>query len=297
MQIIQAVPNFSEGRNGEVIDRIVREFDREGCQLLDHSADGDHNRLVVTVVGEPDGVVEACFAAARKAAELINMDEHSGSHPRIGATDVIPLIPIRDVTMKECVEMARSLGERLAEELGIPIYLYEEAAERPGRRNLANIRRGEYEGLKEKISEPARRPDFGPTRMPSAGATVVGARHPLIAYNVYLNTDDVNVASDIAKVIRGSSGGFVNVKAIGLEVEGGAVQVSMNLTNFRRTAVHRVFEFIKREAEHRGVTVDRSEVVGVIPQAALVDAARYYLRLTQFVPAEQILEYRLSEQE
>lgn len=297
MRIIQAVPNFSEGRDAQVIDQILAEFDREGCQLLDHNADGDHNRLVVTAVGEPDGVVEACFSAAKKAAELIDMDEHSGSHPRIGAADVIPLIPIRDVTMTECVDLARALGRRLADELDIPVYLYEEAAERPERRNLANIRRGEYEGLKERISEAARRPDFGPARMPSAGATVVGARHPLIAYNVYLKTDDVEVANDIARVVRGSSGGFVNVKAIGLEVEGGTVQVSMNLTNFRRTALHRVFEFIKREAEHRGVTVDRSEVVGLIPQAALVAAARYYLRLTGFSPTAQILEYRLSEEE
>ncbi len=296
MRIIEAVPNFSEGRRGEVVERILDAFrGRKDCQLLDHHADADHNRLVVTVVGEPEDVVEACFTAAGVAADLIDMDRHTGSHPRIGATDVIPLLPVQGVNMKECVEMAQALGERLATELGIPIYLYEEAAQRPERRSLEVIRRGEYERLKEEISLLHRQPDFGPNQMhPKAGATVVGARQPLIAYNVYLRTTDVSVAKDIARAVRGSSGGFVNVKAIGLDVEGDSVQVSMNLTDFRRTPVHRVFEFIKREAMHRGVVVSRSEIVGLLPQAALISAARYYLRLTDFAPSEQILERRLE---
>ncbi len=296
MQIIEAVPNFSEGRRADVVDQILDAFrGRADCQLLDHHADQDHNRLVVTVVGKPDAVMDACFAAAGTAADLIDMDKHRGSHPRIGATDVIPLLPVQGVDMKECVRMARALGERLATDLGIPVYLYEEAARRPERRSLEVIRRGEYEVLKDEISLEPRKPDLGPAQMhKTAGATVVGARQPLIAYNVYLRTTDVSVAKEIARAVRGSSGGFVNVKAIGLEVAGDAVQVSMNLTDFRRTPVHQVFEFIKREALHRGVAVKRSEIVGLLPQAALIATARYYLRLTEFSPSDQILERRLE---
>jgi glutamate formiminotransferase / 5-formyltetrahydrofolate cyclo-ligase len=298
MRIIEAVPNFSEGRRDEVVDQILNAFrGSDNCQLLDHHADPDHNRLVVTVIGEPEAVVEACFAAARVAADLIDMDKHSGSHPRIGATDVIPLLPVRGVDMKECVQLAEALGERLASELGIPVYLYEEAARRPERRSLEVIRRGEYETLKAEIALEHRHPDLGaPQIHPTAGATVVGARQPLIAYNVYLQTSDVSVAKEIARAVRGSSGGFVNVKAIGMDVEGDVVQVSMNLTDFRRTPMHRVFEFIKREALHRGVTVQRSEVVGLLPQAAVIAAARYYLRLADFSPQEQILERRLESE-
>jgi len=297
VRLIEAVPNFSEGRNQETVEKILEVFRAvDGCHLLDAHADGDHNRLVVTVVGEPGPVTEACLAAGKRAAELIDMDEHTGSHPRIGATDVVPLVPVRDVTMKECVALAEELGERFADELGIPVYLYEKAARKPGRRKLENIRRGEYETLKEEIDQPERRPDFGPAEMPSAGATVVGARQPLVAYNIYLNTEDVGVANVIARAVRGSSGGFANVKAIGLEVDEG-VQVSMNLTNFRSTPIHRVFEFVRREAEQRGVTVESSEIVGLLPEEALIAAARYYLRLAGFDPDEQILEYRIAREE
>ncbi len=298
MQLIEAVPNFSEGRNEDIVEEILDVFrGTDGCHLLDAHRDADHNRLVVTVVGEPDPVVKACFSAGRRAAELIDMDEHSGSHPRIGATDVVPLIPVRDVTMKECVQMAEELAERFAEELGIPVYLYEEAARRPGRRRLESIRRGEYETLKEEINRPEREPDYGPTELPRAGATVIGARQPLVAYNIYLRTEDADIAKDIARAVRGSSGGFTNVKAIGLEVDGDRVQVSMNLTNFRSTPIHRAFEFVRREAEQRGVLVESSEIVGLLPQEALISTARYYLRLDDFDPSDQILEYRLADKE
>ncbi len=297
MKLIEAVPNFSEGRRSEVIERIMDVFyAQDDCTVLDYHADADHNRLVVTVLGEPESVCEACFSAAGQAAELIDMREHQGSHPRIGATDVVPLIPIEDVSMKDCVKMAEELGARIADELEIPVYLYEEAARKPHRRRLENIRRGEYEGLVEAISEPERRPDFGPDEVhPSAGATVVGARQALIAYNVYLRTDDLSVARQIARDVRESSGGLVNVKAIGLEVEGEGVQVSMNLTDFRKTPIHRVYEFIKREARHCGVGVYRSEIVGLVPREALLAAARYYLNLDGFAPDEQVLERRLQD--
>ncbi len=292
--LVECIANFSEARRPEVVEAICQAIQSvPRVTLLDQHSDQDHNRTVLTFVGPPDEIVETAFRAIAKAGELINLDQHRGEHPRIGASDVVPFVPIQGVTMQECVALARKLGERVGRELEIPVYLYEEAATRPERTNLENIRRGQYEALKEEIAtHPEREPDFGPRRVGPAGATVIGARQPLIAFNVYLTTDDVSIADKIAKAVRHSSGGLKFVKGLGLLVEGRA-QVSMNLTNFRRTPLARVVELIRREAERYGVTVHHSELVGLIPQEALVEAARWYLQLDQFEP-EQILEQRLT---
>jgi len=294
-RLVECVPNFSEGRRKEVIEAIVKAIAEAGkVWILDVESDEDHNRSVVTFVGEPESVEEAAFQGIKKAAELIDMDQHKGQHPRIGAADVVPFVPIKGVTMEECVEMARRLGERVGRELGIPVYLYAEAATRPERQDLAYIRRGEYEGLKEEIAiNPDRAPDFGPAVLGKAGATAIGARPPLIAFNVYLNTDDVRIAKEIAKAIRHSSGGLRYVKAIGLLVKGKA-QVSMNLTNYRQTPIPRVMELIRREAARYGVSIASSEIVGLVPEDALLDAAIYYLQLEGF-SKEQILEKKLEK--
>ncbi|MBL8166191.1 MAG: glutamate formimidoyltransferase [Anaerolineae bacterium] len=292
-KLVECIPNFSEGRRPEVVDAIVSAIQSiEDVRLLDRSSDSDHNRSVITFVGTPDVVVEAAFAGIREAAQHINLDAHQGAHPRIGATDVVPFVPLSGVTLEDCVLLARQLGKRVGEELGIPVYLYEAAATRPDRTNLENIRRGEYEALKDAITtDPNRAPDYGPARLGSAGATVIGARAPLIAFNVYLTTDDVSIAKKIAAAVRHSSGGFHHVKGLGLLVDGRA-QVSMNLTDYTRTPIARVVETIRREAQRYGVAVHHSELVGLIPQAALVDAARWYLQLDQFTP-DQVLETRL----
>lgn len=295
-KLVECVPNFSEGRRTEVIEEIIDQIRNvQGVKLLDYSSDESHNRSVVTFTGEPEKVKEAAFRAAKKAAELINMDEHRGEHPRMGATDVIPFIPISDVTMEECVQLAKELGKRMAEELGIPIYLYEEAATKPERKNLANVRKGQYEGLKEAIKEPGREPDFGPKELPKAGATAVGARPPLIAYNINLGTSDVTVAKKIAKAIRGSSGGFLSVKALGIMIEErNMVQVTINMCNYKEVPLYRVFELVKTEAARYGVNIIGSEIVGLTPMDALIDVAEFYLRLEDF-QREQILEKRISE--
>ncbi len=299
--IVECVPNFSEGRRPEVVQAIVEAMASvPGVYVLDVQSDGDHNRSVVTLVGPPTAVEEAAFRGIAQAAELISLDEHRGAHPRIGATDVVPFVPVRDVTMGECIELARRLGRRVGEELGIPVYLYEAAATRPDRVNLADIRRGEYEGLKAQIeTDPNRAPDFGPSRLGPAGATVIGARPFLIAFNVYLNTADVSIAKRIARAVRHSSGGLRHVKALGLLVEGDdgrkQAQVSMNLTDFRRTPVHRVMEMVRSEAARCGVAVTHSELVGLTPQAALLDAAGWYLQLD--LAPEQVLENRLADLE
>ncbi len=296
MPLVECIPNFSEGRRPEVIEAILGAITAvDGVVLLDRHSDPDHNRTVVTFVGPPAAVEEAAFRGIAKAAELIDLNHHTGEHPRIGATDVVPFVPIRDVTMTECIEMARRLGKRVGDELGIPVYLYEKAATRPERENLENIRRGQYEALKEEIGvNPARDPDFGPKRVGPAGATVIGARDPLIAFNVYLTTDDVGIAKKIARAVRHSSGGLRYVKALGMLVEGRA-QVSMNLTSYRKTPIARVVELIRREAARYGVAVHHSELVGLAPEEALVNAARWYLQLDQFDPDEQILERRLYD--
>ncbi len=297
-KIVECVPNFSEGERQEVIESIAKEIKGvEKVRLLAYESDKDHNRSVFTFIGEPEGVRKAAFSAISKASELIDMNKHEGEHPRIGATDVVPFIPISEVSMDDCVNLARALGKEVAEKLKIPIYLYEHAASKPERQNLANIRRGEYEGLKEAIlKDPDRKPDFGPSELhPTAGATVIGARMPLIAYNVNLNCDDIDIAKSIAKAIRHSSGGLKYVKALGLEIkERGIVQVSMNLTNYQKTPVHRVFEMIKSEAARYGVEILGTEVIGLIPMEALVDTADFYLRIENF-DKSQILENRLWE--
>ena len=294
MKLVECIANFSEGRREAVVDAIVASIESiDGIRLVDRHSDEDHNRAVITFIGPPKATSEAAFASIAKAAELIDMEKHEGEHPRLGATDVVPFVPIREVTMDECVELARELGQRVAHELGIPVYLYEAAATRPDRANLANVRRGEYEELKLAITEnPDRAPDFGPKELGSAGATVIGARKPLIAFNVYLTTDDVDVAKMIAKHVRHSGGGLRFVKALGLLVEGRA-QVSMNLTDFTRTPIHRVVEMIRSEAKHHGVDVHSSELVGLTPQAALIDAAAWYLQLDDFEP-EQLIESQLT---
>jgi glutamate formiminotransferase/formiminotetrahydrofolate cyclodeaminase len=292
-QLIECIPNFSEARRPEVVDQIVAAITSvEGARLLDRSSDLDHNRTVLTFAGTPEAVEEAAFRAIKTAAELIDLDQHKGAHPRIGATDVCPFVPLRGVSMEECIAIAHRLGRRVAGELSIPVYLYEAAATRSERINLENIRRGQYEGLKVEIeSDPERKPDFGPSKLPKAGATVIGARNPLIAFNIYLTTDDVNIAKKIAKAVRQSSGGLRYVKGLGMLVDGRA-QVSMNLTSFRETPLARVVEFVRREAQRYGVGVHHSELVGLIPQEALVDAAVWYTQLDQF-DKEQILESRL----
>ena len=290
--LVECIPNFSEARRPEVVEAIVAAISAAGVTVLDRHSDSDHNRTVVTYVGTPEAVEEAAFQAIKKAADLIDLGQHTGAHPRIGATDVVPFVPISGVTMEDCIAMARRLGERVGKELGIPVYLYEEAATQPDRVNLENIRRGQYEGLKAEIeTNPERKPDFGPARLGPAGATVIGARHPLIAYNVYLNTDDISIAYAIAKKIRQSSGGLPAVKALGMLVDGRA-QVSMNLTNFRQTSVATVVEEIRKEAKKLKTTIHHSELVGLIPQEALIDSAVSSLQLDGFQP-EQILEYRL----
>jgi glutamate formiminotransferase / formiminotetrahydrofolate cyclodeaminase len=291
--LIECVPNFSEGRRMDVVEAIAEAIRKTpGVNLLDHSSDADHNRSVMTFVGSPEGVEEAAFTAIREAARLIDMEQHRGEHPRLGATDVVPFIPVRSASLEECVEIARRLGRRVGEELEIPVYPYEAAATRPDRVNLADVRRGQYERLRDTIqSDPERAPDFGPARVGSAGGTIIGARPFLIAYNVYLANADVEVAKKIAKAMRQSGGGFQHVKAMGLEVEG-MPQVSMNLTDFTRTPIYRVQEAIRREAQRYGATIRFAELVGMIPQQALVDAARWYLQLDR-MSDDQILENRL----
>ncbi len=291
--VVECIANYSEARRPEVVEAIAQSITSvSGVHILDRHSDLDHNRSVITFLGSPEGVEEAAYRSIKMAAELITLDQHTGEHPRIGATDVVPFVPISDISMQECVEIARRLGKRVGEELGIPVYLYEEAATRPERQNLENIRRGQYEALKVEMGvNPERRPDYGPERVGTAGATVIGARQPLIAYNVYLSTEDVSVAKKIAKAIRFSSGGLRYVKALGLLVDGRA-QVSMNLTNYRETPIARVEEMIRREAARYGAAIHHAELVGLSPEEALVDAAVWYLQLDQFEP-EQILERRL----
>jgi len=292
--LIECVPNFSEARRPEIVTQIIEKIQSmPGVALLDHSSDLDHNRTVVTLAGPPEAVAEAVFRAIAHAAQTIDLNHHTGEHPRIGATDVVPFIPIQDISMEECVLLAKKLGQRVAQELNIPVYLYEEAAAAPERQNLENIRKGQFEGLKEEIkTNPARKPDFGPCELGPAGATVIGARQPLIAFNVYLATDDVAVANKIAKVVRQSSGGFRFVKGMGVLVEGRA-QVSMNLTNFHKTAIHTVVEAIRREAARYGTAIHHTELIGMIPQEALIASARWYLQLDSFTN-EQVLEQKLA---
>lgn len=285
--IIESVPNFSEGRRPQVVAEIVRAIQQPGVLLLDQTSDWDHNRSVVTIAGAPDAVIEGLFQAVRAAATFIDLFAHTGEHPRIGATDVIPLVPIQNCTLEECAAWARSLGRRIGDELEIPVYLYEAAATRPERKNLANLRKGQFEALVAEIGTPARTPDFGPARIGPAGATAVGARPFLIAYNFYLDTDDLDLAKSIAKRIRESSGGMPAVKALGLLVEGQA-QVSMNLVDFRQTPLHSVMEAVSAMAAEGGARVERSELVGLIPEDAMLQAAAHFLRLPNFTSSRVV---------
>ncbi len=295
MAIIECVPNVSEGRRGDLVRALAdRVAAVPGVRLLDCSSDASHNRSVFTLVGEATPLREAVLALFERALALIDLRSHRGEHPRIGAVDVVPFVPIEGVTMTECVELARATAVQVAERFQIPVYLYENAALCPARRNLEDIRRGEFEGLVRKMQSEQWRPDFGPAAPhPTAGATVIGARMPLIAYNINLGTSRIDIAEQIAAAVRFSSGGFRYVKAIAVRLaDRGSVQVSMNLTYFEKTPVFRVFEAVKREAARHGVAVLDSEVVGLMPAGALIDAAAYYLQLARF-GASQVLELRL----
>ena len=292
--LVECVPNFSEGRDKTKVDAIVDAMKMDGVYLLDREMDADHNRCVITLVGEREPIQEAAIRGVGKAAELIDLTVHQGAHPRMGAADVVPFIPIEGVTVEDCVAMARHVGGEIWKRHKIPVYLYEAAATTPERTNLENIRRGQFEGIRAEIgTNPARKPDFGEAKVhPTAGATVVGARKFLIAYNVFLNTPDVDIAKKIAKAVRASSGGFRFVKGAGFLVRGLA-QVSMNLTDFEQTPVHRVFEVVKREAARYGVTPVSSEIVGLIPKKALEAAAEWFLQVENF-DSSLILENRLA---
>ncbi|HKF49792.1 MAG TPA: glutamate formimidoyltransferase [Terracidiphilus sp.] len=292
--LVECVPNFSEGRDKAKVDAIVDAMKIPGVYLLDREMDADHNRCVITLVGEREAIAEAAIRGVGKAAELIDLTQHRGAHPRMGAADVVPFIPIDGVTIEDCVAMAKDVGAEIAKRFQIPVYLYEAAATSPERHNLENIRRGQFEGIRDEIAtHPARLPDFGEPRVhPTAGATVVGARKFLIAYNVFLNTADVDIAKRIAKAVRFSTGGLRFVKGAGFLVRGMA-QVSMNLTDFDQTPIHRVFDFVKREAARYGVMPVSSEIVGLVPKAALEQAAEWFLQVENF-DASLILENRLA---
>jgi glutamate formiminotransferase len=295
--ILESVPNFSEGRNLETIEKIIQPFRiRAGVKLLDWQRDENHNRCVVTVLGEPEALKAAVLEAMEAAIALIDLRIHTGQHPRMGAVDVVPLIPVRGLTMKEAVGLSRELAAEAAEKFELPIYLYEESASASHRRNLADIRKGQFEGMPEKIRQPEWKPDFGPACIhPSAGVTAIGARRALVAYNVNLGTADIEIANDIARKVRHISGGLRYCKAIGVALKDrGMVQVSINMTDYTQTALYRVFELIRIEAKRWGVSIVGSEIVGLVPMGALVDTAAYYLQLENF-KMEQVLECRIYE--
>jgi glutamate formiminotransferase / formiminotetrahydrofolate cyclodeaminase len=292
--LVECVPNFSEGRDKSKVDAIVEAMKVDGVYLLDREMDADHNRCVITLAGERGPIQEAAIRGAGKAAELIDLNQHQGAHPRLGAADVVPFIPIEGVSIEDCINMARHVGEQIWQRFQIPVYLYEAAATSPERQNLENIRRGQFEGIRNEIAtNPARKPDFGEARLhPTAGACVVGARKFLIAYNIFLSTPDVEIAKRVAKAVRFSSGGLRFVKGAGFLVRGQA-QVSMNLTDFEQTPIHRVYKMVRREAERYGVSPTSSEIVGLIPKKALEQAAEWFLQVENF-DSSLILENRLT---
>lgn len=296
-KIMECVPNFSEGRDLQKIEKIADSFRaKTGVKLLDYSNDQDHNRMVVTVVGEPEALKEAVLEAIGKAIELIDLTKHSGQHPRMGAVDVVPFIPIRGCTMEDAIALSKEVAEEAAKRYKLPVFLYEKSASSPKRENLANIRKGEFEGMAEKIKLVEWTPDFGPAeRHPTAGTVAIGARMPLVAYNVNLGTNDLSVADNIAKKVRFLGGGLRFCKAMGVELtERGIVQVSMNMTDYSRTALYRAFELVRIEARRYGVSVVGSEIIGLVPMEALVDTASYYLGLEDF-SINQVLEARIME--
>lgn len=295
--LVECVPNFSEGRNMETVMKIVAPFIvTEGVKLLDYSADRDHNRTVVSVMGEPDSVKKAMIAATGIAIREIDLRQHQGEHPRMGAVDVVPFIPIQNFSMEEAVALARETGQEMASIYNLPIFLYEKAATMPSRENLANVRKGEFEGMAEKLLQPEWQPDFGPDLIhPSAGVTAVGARMPLVAFNINLNTNNLETANQIARCIRHISGGLRYCKAMGVALkERGIVQVSINMTDYTKTSLYRVFEMVRFEAQRYGVEIIGSEIIGLAPMAALIDVAVYYMRIEDF-KMEQIIEQRLLE--
>ncbi|MDF9830825.1 glutamate formimidoyltransferase [Parabacteroides sp. PF5-6] len=295
-KIMECVPNFSEGRDRDKIEKIVSPFrGKAGVKLLDYSNDEDHNRLVVTTVGEPEALKAAVIEAIGIAVELIDLTQHSGQHPRMGAVDVVPFIPIRGCTMEEAIALSKEVGKEVAERYNLPVFLYEKSASAPHRENLAAVRKGEFEGMAEKIRQPEWAPDFGPAeRHATAGTVAIGARMPLVAYNVNLGTDKLEIASDIAKKIRFIGGGLRYCKAMGVELtDRGITQVSINMTDFSKTAIYRAFELVKIEARRYGVPVVGSEIVGLVPMEALIDCASYYLGLENF-SLDQVLEYKLN---
>ncbi|MGT2887605.1 glutamate formimidoyltransferase [Streptococcus didelphis] len=295
-KIVECIPNFSEGRNQEVIEGLVSTAKSvAGVTLLDYSSDSSHNRSVFTLVGDQDAIQEVAFQLVKYACENIDMTKHEGEHPRMGATDVLPFVPIKDITTAECVEISKKVAERINKELDIPIFLYEESASRPSRKNLAKIRKGQFEGMAEKLLEEDWEPDYGERKVhPSAGVTAVGARMPLVAFNVNLDTDNLEIANKIAKIIRGSGGGYKYCKAIGVMLEDRQIaQVSMNMVNFEKCSLYRTFETIKFEAKRYGVRVIGSEIIGLAPAKALVDVAEYYLQVEDFDYGKQVLENHL----
>ncbi len=294
MPLIECVPNFSEGRDKAKVDALIQAMKVDGVYLLDREMDADHNRCVITLVGDREQIMEAAVRGVCKAAEIIDLTQHTGAHPRLGAADVVPFIPLEGATLEDCVAMARQVGEEIWKRCKVPVYFYEAAATAPERQNLENIRRGQFEAIRDEIAtNPARKPDVGDARLhPTAGAVVVGARKFLIAYNVFLNTPDVDIAKKIAKAVRFSSGGLRVVKGMGVSCRGLA-QVSMNLTDFEQTSVARVFEFVRREAARYGVQAISSEIVGLIPKRALEDVAEWYLQVENF-DSSMILENRLT---
>jgi glutamate formiminotransferase len=296
-KIIECIPNFSEGRNKEVIEKIMDTLrGKEGIKLLDYSSDRDHNRTVVTFIGEPKAVEMAIINMASVVYENIDMTVHEGGHPRMGALDVVPFVPVSGVSMEECIELANRAGKQIAESFNVPVYLYEDAAKCADRQNLANVRKGQYEGFFEKIKKDGWKPDYGPSEVNvKGGCTAVGARVPLVAFNVNLGTDNIEIANSIAKVVRHIGGGLRFVKAMGVKIEDRNItQVSMNLVSYEKTAVYRAFEMVKMEAKRYGVPVIGSEVVGLVPMAALIQSADYYLQIENF-SMDQVLEKRIWE--
>ncbi len=295
-EIIECVPNISEGRNKEKIEEIIRNLQKTGVKILDYSSDPDHNRSVITFVGDRDSVKEGALQVARDAVRLIDLRHHKGTHPRMGAVDVIPFIPVKGVKMEDCIEISREVGKQISEELKVPVYLYAESATVPERAKLPNIRKGEFEGFFDKIKDPQWKPDFGePVVHPTAGVTAVGAREFLIAYNINLDTKDVKIAKKIARSIRESSGGLRYVQAKGMELKDkGCVQVSMNILNYKKAPLYRIFEIVKMEAARYGVNVIESELIGLMPMDAALKSLAFYLRLPKF-SAENILESKIYE--
>ena len=297
-KIIECVPNFSEGRDLQKIDQIISPFrGKQGVKLLDYSNDEDHNRLVVTVVGEPEPLRDAVLEAIGIAVKLIDLNHHTGQHPRMGAVDVVPFIPIKNVTMEEAIALSKEVGAEVGKRYNLPVFLYEKSASAPHRENLAAVRKGEFEGMVEKIKLPEWQPDFGPAeRHATAGTVAIGARMPLVAYNINLNTPNLDIAHDIAKKIRFIGGGLRYCKAMGVELKDrGITQVSINMTDYTRTALYRAFELTRVEARRYGVSIVGSEIIGLVPMEALIDAASYYLGLENF-SMQQVLEARIMEE-